>query len=95
MTEPEIEIGYAVEYRQPGDDAWFVFTNHGYAHRVMHGLHDETTDLSEALAAAHDLRDGKQFTDSRPKYRAKVAQTRVIQRIHAGGVLITLGDPNY
>jgi hypothetical protein len=93
MKDMDTEVAYGVEYRQRGDDAWFVFTNHKYANRVEHGLFDETTDLSEAMAAAHDLMTGKQFTDSRPRYQAKVVQTRVVQRIHMGGILVTLGDP--
>lgn len=87
------EITYEVQYKDAARDDWFVFTGHKYKHAVNHGMqHSETYSMAEALTTAQDLLSGKLLTDERPRYRAHVIKTRIVQRTIVGGVLLTLDD---
>lgn len=95
MKEIETEIGYSVVYQKRGSSEWYVFTNHTYAHAIRSGMHSETTDLTEAMTAARELLTRDQYVSKNPKYQSYVVAAQVIQRIHMGGVLVTLGTPHH
>lgn len=86
------EIAYEVQYQDAERDDWFVFNSTRYKHGTSSTLYSETTDLAEAVTAADDLLTGAQVIDSRPQYQVKIRRTRIVQRIHIGGVLLVLGD---
>jgi hypothetical protein len=88
----EIETTYSVQYQKLGDDTWWEFTGQVFKGPVGR-MHNETHDFDEAFAVARDLYDGKVHTDSRPRYQARVARTRITQQIYAGGIVMTFGEP--
>lgn len=95
MIKPETDVTYHVLYQKRGDPAWFVFTNTRglFKHAVEGSMWHQTTDLTEALDAAHGLLDRTVFLDSRPKYQHQVVAAQVYQTVTTGGVLLTLGEP--
>ena len=93
MINPDTDVTYHVVYQDADRSGeWFTFTNDQFEHKTLNGW-SYTTDLAEAEKAANDLVAGRQFTDSRPKYRHPVTAAQVYQTITTGGVIRTFGTP--
>lgn len=95
MTEEQTTyVVYSVLYQKAGDSAWWCFTNTDFQHEAnMLGMHNETTDLREAQAAAEGLVNGTVFIDKRPKYQYKIAAAQVMMSVRHDGVVATYGKP--
>jgi hypothetical protein len=85
----ETDVEYTVLYQKRGDPTWWIHMHKEYKHPTGHW---STKDYEEAHDVAAGLLDRRYFTDSRPKYQARVTATQVHQTIHTGGVIITFGD---
>lgn len=88
----EIETTYAVQYQKRDDPNWYEFTGPAFTNPTGANT-SETADFDEAFHTARDLYDGRILTDDRPRYRAYVTAVHIVQRISAGGVVITFGIP--
>lgn len=95
MNTPDTDVAYHVLYQKIDDPEWYVFTNTRglFKHTVEGSLWHQTTDFSEAQAAAQGLLDRTVYLDSRPKYQHRVAATQVYQTITTGGVIAEFGKP--
>lgn len=92
--EQTTHVVYSVLYQKAGDSTWWCFTNTDFRHEAnLSGMHNETTDLMEAQAAAEGLVNGTVFIDSRPKYQHKISATQVMMSVWHGGVVATYGNP--
>lgn len=87
----EIETTYAVQYQQDHKPDWIEFTKSVFENATGR-YHNETHDFDQAFSVAKRLYDGDLHTDNRPKFRAYVTATQVVQRIYAGGTVITFGS---